>query len=79
MSILCALAAGTNVLTLKGATIPNETSKYTFRGSESEVVRKALELAKNSKPASPQAIKYARSFTWERTVKETLAVYKKLL
>lgn len=79
MSILCALAAGTNVLTLKGATIPNETSKYTFRGSEDKVVEKALELARNSKPASPQAIRYARSFTWERTVKETLAVYKNLL
>ncbi len=79
MSILCALATGTNVLTLKGATIPSETSKYTFRGTESEVVKKALELAKSSKPAPSQAIKYARSFTWERTVKETIAAYKEIL
>jgi glycosyltransferase involved in cell wall biosynthesis len=79
MSILCALAAGTNVLTLKGSTIPLETRKYAFKGTEAEVVRKALELAKSSKPAQAQAVRYARSFTWKRTVKETLAVYKKLL
>ncbi len=77
--ILEALASGTNVLTLKGSSIPDEVKKYTFAGTEAEVVKKALELAKDPTPAPPRAISYARSFTWERTVRETLRVYEKLL
>lgn len=79
MPILEALACGTNVLTLKESSIPPEVRKHTFSGTEREVVDKALELARNPESAPPSAVSYARSFTWERTVKETLAVYKKLL
>lgn len=79
LPILEALAAGTNVLTLKDSVIPAETRKYAFSGTETEVTRKAMELAKHPRPASAQAIKYARSFTWESTVRKTLAVYKQVL
>ncbi|MDE1855395.1 MAG: glycosyltransferase [Candidatus Micrarchaeota archaeon] len=77
--ILEAIAAGTNALTLKGSTIPPETTRYAFRGTEAEIVEKAISLAQDSRSASKQAVKYARSFTWERTVKETMDVYRRLL
>lgn len=77
--ILEALASGTNVLTLKGSVIPKETTRYAFKGTESEIVAKALQLASSSKPASKQAVEYARGFTWERTVHETLKVYRQTL
>ena len=79
MSVLAALAMGTNVLMLKDSVIPRETTKYSIRLGEAKLVDKAVELAKNPRPAPRNAIEYARSFTWERTAKETLAVYSKIL
>ncbi len=79
MSIFAALACGTNVMVLKNSVMPREATKYVMRLSADDVARKAGQMAENPKPAPKKAIEYARSFTWERTVKETLAIYKKLL
>ncbi len=79
MPVLEALASGTNVLTLRDSHIPKEVRRYAFSGSEEEVVRKAIELAKVATPAPKQAVSYARSFTWKRTVEATLKVYERLL
>jgi glycosyltransferase involved in cell wall biosynthesis len=79
LTVLEAIAYGTNALTLRDATIPEETRRYAFKGTEDEIAAKAIELASDPKPASKQAIKYARGFTWERMVRRTLAEYRRLL
>jgi len=79
MPILEAIAAGTNAITLKNATIPYEIRKYAIGVSEDDVAATMLRLARKPTPAPKKAIDYARSFTWEKTVRETLDVYKKLL
>lgn len=79
LSVLDAMASGTNALTLKDATIPEETRRYAFKGNEEQIARKAIELARDPRPASKQAIRYARGFTWQRTVRGTLAEYRRLL
>jgi glycosyltransferase involved in cell wall biosynthesis len=79
MSIFAALACGTNVMVLKDSVMPREATKYVMRLSPDGVVRKASQMAENPRPAPKKAISYARSFTWERTVGETLALYRKVL
>lgn len=77
--ILEALACGTNVITLSGSNIPEETRRYSIRVDEKDVAKTMLSLAKSPRPAPQSAIKYARGFTWERTVRETLSAYRQIL
>ncbi len=79
MSIFAALATGTNVMVLKDSVMPKEATKYAIKLSADEIPKKASEMMDHWKPAPQKAINYARSFTWENTVKQTLDVYKKLL
>ncbi len=79
LPILNAMASGTNTLVLKDATIPEETSRYAFKGTEEEIVEKAIALSSDPRPASKRAIGYARGFTWQRMVRRTFAEYKRLL
>jgi glycosyltransferase involved in cell wall biosynthesis len=77
--ILEAIATGTNAITLKDATIPYEIRKYAIRVSEDKAAATLLKLARNPTPAPKRAIDYARSFTWEKMVRETIDAYRKLL
>jgi glycosyltransferase involved in cell wall biosynthesis len=77
--ILEAMAAGTNAITLKDATIPSEICKYAIRVSEDKAAVTLLRLAGKPTPAPKKAIDYARSFTWEKTVSETLKAYRSIL
>jgi len=79
MPILEALATGTDAVILKDASIPEEAKKHAIKVSEANASALLLKLAANPKPAQNKAIKYARSFTWERTVRETIAAYRKAL
>lgn len=79
MPILEAIAAGTNAITLKDAMIPDEIRKYAIRVSENDAAATMVKLARNPTPAPKRAVDYARSFTWEKTVNETLKIYRSLL
>ncbi len=79
LTILDAMACGTNALTLKEATIPEETIRYAFKGTEEEIAEKAIRLASDPGPATKRAIMYARSFTWQRMVRGTISEYRRLL
>ena len=77
--ILEALASGTNVVTLKNGAIPEEIKKCSIQVAENNAAALLLKMARNPKPAPQGAIKYARGFTWERMVKQTLEAYRGVL
>jgi len=80
LPILEAMALGTPVITLEVAKIPEEVRKYTYKEADYlKVVDRADKLINANKPLSKEAIDYAKSFTWERTAKETLEFYNQVL
>jgi len=80
LPILEAMALGTPVITLKDAKIPEEVRKYAYKEADYlKVVDRAGKLIEANKPLSKEAIDYAKSFTWERTAKETLEFYNQVL
>ena len=81
MEIIEAQARGIPVITYKEATIPVEVKKYCIEASdESEAAAIVEDIKENGYNAAKRqaAMKYARSFTWERCARETLTVYKKI-
>lgn len=76
LPILESMALGTPVIVLKNAKIPSEVERYAIKESEEGVVSTALKLIGEQRPAPKVAIKYAKSFTYERTVSEVIKVYK---
>ena len=76
LPILESMAAGTPVIVLENAHIPKEVTKYAIKAPENKVAEEALALRNRSNGASKEAVAYAKSFTYDRTVKEALKVYK---
>jgi len=62
--------------------IPKEVRKYSFEAESPEHMAQIIEELKENgynEKERKKAMEYARSFTWEKTAKETLNVYKKVL
>jgi len=80
LPIVEAMALGTPVITLEVAKIPEEVRKYAYKEADYlKVVDRADKLINANKPLSKEAIDYAKSFTWERTAKETAEFYNQVL
>ncbi|MGC8630991.1 MAG: glycosyltransferase family 4 protein [Thermoprotei archaeon] len=79
LTILEALSVGTPVLLPKEAEVPGVTAKYASRVSFSKLADSAVRALDRGAQAPPEAVAYARSFTWSRTAQETLKFYEELL
>ena len=80
--IIEAQARGLPVIIYKYGMIPKEVRKYCFEAESPEHMAQIIEELKENgynEKERKKAMEYARSFTWERTAKETLDVYKKVL
>ncbi|MEM3715441.1 MAG: glycosyltransferase family 1 protein [Nitrososphaeria archaeon] len=82
LPILEAQSRGLPVIIYKYGKIPKEVRKYCFEAESPEHMAQIIEKLKENgynEKLRKKAIEYARSFTWEKTAKETLKVYKKVL
>jgi len=82
LPILEAQARGLPVIIYKYGKIPKEVRKYCFEAESPEHMAQIIEQLKENgynEKERKKAMEYARSFTWEKTAKETLDVYKKVL
>jgi glycosyltransferase involved in cell wall biosynthesis len=80
--ILEAQSRGLPVIIYKYGKIPKEVRKYCFEAESPEHMAQIIEDLKENgynEKLRKKATEYARSFTWEKTAKETLEVYKKVL
>jgi len=81
--ILEAQKCGVPVIILKSAKIPQETGRCAVKAEdESDMAHKIYELLtdkKFSKRVIENGLNYARTFTWEKCIVETIKVYNKLL
>ena len=80
--ILEAQARGLPVIIYKYGKIPKEVRKYCFEAESPEHMAQIIEQLKENgynEKERKKAMDYARHFTWERTAKETLEVYKKVM
>ena len=76
-----AQARGLPVIIYKYGKIPKEVRKYCFEAESPEHMAQIIEQLKENgynEKEMKKAMDYARSFTWEKTAKKTLEVYKKL-
>ncbi len=79
LPILESIAIGTPVILLKDSEIPSESKKYAVKSSFGNIPNTALNLFNKQKPASQNAVKYAKSLTWKKTAEQTYKVYKNLI
>ena len=80
--ILEAQSRGLPVIIFKSAQIPKEVRKYCFEAENHEHMAEIIEQLKvdgYNENKRREATEYARSFTWEKTAKETFEVYKKVI
>ncbi len=80
--ILEAQSRGLPVIIYKYVKIPKEVRKYCFEAKSPEHMIQIIENLKENdynENLRLKAIKYARSFTWERCAKETIDAYIKIL
>ncbi len=80
--IIEAQARGLPVIICKDSLIPKEVRKYCFEAKdEAEMARIITELKRDGydKRHRDMVQMYARAFTWSKTIKETLVLYKKIL
>jgi len=77
--ILESLAVGTPVLLPLEADVPAVTARYATRGKLEELPDLAVKLIDEGKPAPPFATEYAKGFTWDKAVKETIDFYEELM
>jgi glycosyltransferase involved in cell wall biosynthesis len=81
LPILEAQARGLPVIIYKYGKIPKEVRKYCFEAEDPEhMAQIIMQLKENgyNEKLQKKAIAYARSFTWKKTARETLEVYKKV-
>ena len=79
--IIEAQARGLPVIIYKYGKIPKEVRRYCFEAESPEHMAQIIEELKENgynEKERKKAMDYARSFTWERTAKETLEVYRKV-
>jgi len=79
--IIEAQARGLPVIVYKYGRIPKEVRKYCFEAESPEHMAQIIEQLKENgynEKERKRAMEYARSFTWEKTAKKTLEVYKKI-
>jgi len=80
--ILEAQGRGLPVIIYKYGKIPKEVRKYCFEAETPEHMAQIIEHLRangyNGKERK-KAMEYARSFTWEKTARETLGIYKKVV
>jgi len=82
LPILEAQARGLPVIIYKYGKIPKEVRRFCFEAENPEHMAQIIEQLKENgynEKERKKAMDYARSFTWERTAKETLEVYKRVL
>jgi glycosyltransferase involved in cell wall biosynthesis len=82
LPILEAQARGLPVIIYKYGKIPKEVRKYCLEAESPEHMAQIIEHIKENgynEKERKKAMEYARSFTWEKTARETLEVYKKVL
>ena len=80
--IIEAQSRGLPVIIYKYGKIPKEVRKYCFEAESPEHMAQIIENLKENgynEKERKKAMEYARSFTWERTARKTLEVYKKVL
>ncbi|MHB1766156.1 MAG: glycosyltransferase [Gammaproteobacteria bacterium] len=76
LPILEAMATGLPVLTLKDADIPEEVTKYTYKGDIHKLFEIALDLSKAQEPLKEKMIDYARGFTWKKYAERIEQIYE---
>ncbi len=78
LPIIEAVACGIPTFVYKDSHIPEEVKKYAF---EIESIEEILEILENIKPEKLKKLseKVKREFDWDRTVEETINLYKQLL
>ena len=72
---------GLPVIIYKHGKIPKEVRKYCFEAESPEHMARIIEDLKENgynEKSRKKATEYARGFTWEKTARETLEVYKKV-
>ena len=82
LPILEAQARGLPVIIYKYGKIPKEVRKYCFEAKSPEHMAQIIENLKENgynRKLQKKATEYARSFTWEKTARETLKVYRKVI
>ncbi|MEM0147929.1 MAG: glycosyltransferase [Candidatus Micrarchaeaceae archaeon] len=82
LPIIEAQARGLPVIIYKYGKIPKEVRKYCFEAESPEHMAQIIEDLKENgynEKLRKKATEYARSFTWEKTAKETLKIFKKVL
>lgn len=82
LPIFEAYARGLPVIICKDAKIPEETRKYCFEAENEVHMARIIEELKHEgydDKRRKRAMDYARGMTWEKTAKDTLAAYRKML
>ena len=82
LPIFEAMARGLPVIIYRYGKIPKEVRKYCFEAESPENMAQIIEDLKENgynEKLKKKATEYARSFTWEKTARETLKVYKKVI
>jgi len=80
--IIEAQARGLPVIIYKYGKIPKEVRRYCFEAESPEHMAQIIEQLKENgykEKDRKKAMEYARSFTWEKTARETLKVYENAL
>jgi glycosyltransferase involved in cell wall biosynthesis len=75
-TIIESLAAGTPVILLKDARISPEVAKYCLTPEMEEIPDTCLKLYLEQTGVSKDVLKYARSFTYEKTAREIAKIYE---
>ncbi len=77
--VLEALACGANVVTSENSSLKEIGNKFPIYVNPNNIseITQAVRLSLDKKNQSAQAIKWAASFTWERTVKQIMKIYQK--
>jgi glycosyltransferase involved in cell wall biosynthesis len=82
LEILKAQSRGLPVIIYKHAKIPKEVRKYCLEAESPEHMTQIIQHIKENgynEREKKKTTEYARSFTWEKTARETLEVYNKIL
>lgn len=77
LPILEAQARGIPVIVFKNAEIPEEVCKYCIK-IENELPS-IDEIVSFKEKFEKEMIDYARKFTWNKTIKDTIEIYEKIL